>query len=384
MELIKYISKRLLDIILRFFWIFPIEGKTICFISEHSYSFGDNLKYLALYLKENTDYKIVFVAKDFLGIEEAGCIPVSFYSAKHFYYALTSCVVITNRGGISYLPIRKKQLVINTWHGGGPYKKTVGDAKDDFWYRKENKYNARKVDYILSSCRICSDTEIKGMEYEEKQCLNFGQPKVDPFFDNEADYRNYIHSYYGIEKNKRIILYAPTYRGEFEGYGCVISNEMLEIDPDRIINSLHQKFGGEWAFAVRLHPRLKNAKLKANNIVNMTNYPDVQEILFATDVLITDYSSIMWDYSYSKKPCFIYAKDIEEYSISPGFYSDYRTWPFSISKTTDELISCIDKFDMNKYWEKVEEHHIRTGSFETGKACELCAKLIAKHIESNY
>lgn len=384
MECVKYFIKRVMDIALRIFYIFPVDENRICFISEHSYTFGDNLKYLALHLKNSdVNCQIVFIAKDFSGIKEAGIIPLKFHSLKHFYYALTSSVVITNRGGVSYLPIRGKQLVINTWHGGGPYKKSVGDIKEDYWYTKENNYNAKKINYILSSCKIFSDVESKGMGYTDAQCINCGQPKVDLFFKDNSGYREKIYNYYHIDKTKHLVLYAPTYRGEFTGYDNVISDEELELEHREVLLALENKFGGNWVFALRLHPRLKKCKVDCSDIVNMTEYPDVQEILLASDALITDYSSIIWDFSFSKKPCFVYAKDIEEYSKHPGFYIDYHRWPYLIAESNEKLIANINTFRMEKYLQKLKKHYAESGSFESGHACETCEKIIKEHMGIN-
>lgn len=108
----------------------------------------------------------------------------------------------------------------------------------------------------------------------------------------------------------------------------------------------------------------------------MSLYPDMQELLCATDILITDYSSCMWDFSLMYKPCFIYANDLEEYKIERNFHTPIKEWPFPLSINNDELIKNINDFDNNKYIKKVKEHHEKLGSYENGQASKKMCILI--------
>lgn len=377
----KYFVKSFFCIVLRIFWIFPIKKNTVIFINEHSHNFSDNLKYLALYmLKREKNIKIVYALKNFDEVRDFPIIPVKIFSIKYFYYALTSSVIVVNAGGISYLPLRKEQLSINTWHGGGPYKKTGADSIASVWYRLQTKKNAENIDYVMSSCRICTKEEAKSLYYNDSQVLNSGSPRVDMFFEDYSIIKNNVYKYFNIKSTKKIILYAPTYRGIFEGYDGVLKNSVLNLDYKKLITAVKNRFGGEWVFAIRLHPRLKNIKICSKDIINMNDYPDVQEILASTDILITDYSSIMWDYSFTKKPCFIFATDLEDYISERGFYMEPSHWPFPISTDNDELVSTIANYDERKYFDKLSQHYIDVGSYEHGNACKVAYEKILNHI----
>lgn len=409
MEMFKYYTKVIISFFLRIFWIFPVRKNKIFMMNDHSYTFSDNLKYLTLYLLETEPekYRIYFSLKNADGIDNLPVTPVKWLSLKHFYYAITSGVVITNNGGTAYLPIRKKQLVINTWHGGGPYKVTGTQALNDYyqmnedpnktpeekkkeqkrnqkliyWFEKDLQYNARKVNYMLSSCKMCTEAEAKGMFYTDEQCLDSGMPRMDWMFrqDKVAAIKEKVFREYNISSDKKMILYAPTFRGFFSDYSGVIMEDMLEIDYKRVIESAESRFGGKWVFAVRLHPRLKDANIKSDGIINMTQYPDAQELLMAADMLITDYSSVMWDVSFTKNPVYIFATDINDYQVKRGFYLPPEDWPFPIASNNDEMNANILKFDYDTYEKKVEEHHILVGSFENGTACQTVKKIIDKH-----
>lgn len=380
----KYILKIIISLILHFFWIFPIQKNKILFMNDHSYTFSDNLKYLSIYLLNNKDnnYTIYFSLKDPNGITDKRIIPVKFLSFMHFYHALTSSVVITNNSGIVYLPVRKKQLIINTWHGGGPYKVTGTDAINNIWYSKDMHYTASKVNYILSSCKVFSEEEAIGMGYQASQVINCGMPRMDSFFDPEfkSIARKRIYNTYGIPENSKLVIYAPTFRGLFESYESVIANDVLEIDYHRLLKALKDRFSGDWIFAVRLHPRLKDIHFKETDLLNMSDYPDAEEILVAADALVTDYSSVMWDFSFSKKPIFLFAPDINDYEVKRGFYILPEEWPYPIATTNDEMEKNIQLYDGKEYLDKVNKHHDDVGSFESGKTCATIKSMIDQHI----
>ena len=387
-EFCKYYFKKMISGLLRVFWIFPVKSNKILFINEHSYTFSDNLKYLSLYLNQNNrentcKYDLYFSLKDSKGLNEPYIKPVKIFSIYHFYHALTSSVLFTNAGGISYLPIRRNQLVISTWHGGGPYKVTGVDAIPGYWYEKETQYNAKKVNYILSSCKVFTEQEAPGMYYKPEQIVNCGMPRMDFFFDESAlaQMKKKVFDEYNIPLDSKLVIYMPTFRGIFEDYSGVIADDILELDYKGVVDTLQERFGGDWVFAVRLHPRLKDIHFKNNDLINMSLYPDSEELLMAADVLITDYSSVMWDFSFSKKPIFLFATDINDYETRRGFYMSPDKWPFPIATNNEEMKEIITNFDNNTYQKSLKNHYIDAGSYEQGIACETVKEMIDKHIE---
>ena len=126
------------------------------------------------------------------------------------------------------------------------------------------------------------------------------------------------------------------------------------------------------------------AELPVNNfvalyfllIINASQYPDIQELLCAADILITDYSSCIWDFSFTFKPCFIYAPDLKKYQDEQGFYTPIEDWPFPLAKTNQQLMENIIVFDDEKYKQAVKKHHADLGSYETGTACEQFCRAV--------
>lgn len=147
-----------------------------------------------------------------------------------------------------------------------------------------------------------------------------------------------------------------------------------------MLHAIRDKFSGECCMLLKGHPHRKDMIVFENfsdhKVFDVTNYPDMQELLCAADILITDYSSCMWDFSLMYKPCFIYATDIEQYKQERDFYTPMSEWPFPIATNTDELINNILNFNQEEYVQKVKQHHKALGSFEDGHASERICKLI--------
>ena len=242
---------------------------------------------------------------------------------------------------------------------------------------KMHKKNTR---YILSSCKYFTDYEAKAMLFLEEDCIPCGMPRNDIFFQKDSSIREKVYKYYGLDTKSKFILFAPTFRTEQQDpYTKKIHISTMDIQ--RAVNSVNKKFGEQlWNFGIRLHPKLRNTDIAEKGIVNCTDYPDIQELLYSADILITDYSSLMWDFSLTGKPCFIYADDIDEYEREHGFYMPSSQWPYPIARTNDELEKNILSFDLLKYQDAVKKHHKESGSYEQGKACETVINLIENYI----
>jgi len=300
---------------------------------------------------------------------------------------MTSKFFITTSGAIAYIPFRKKQIVINTWHGGGAYKKMGLDTTNNFFYRLDCKLTAKKTSYFLSSNKYFSDIVNRSLLISYDKFLNIGLPRNDIFFTDYSDIIKKVKNHYKISENKKIIMYAPTYR-PFKGNPFFLKHELgpYEIDVDLILKELEKKFKDEWVFGLRLHPSIAELfpKTLDEKIINMSDYDDIQELMCASDILINDYSSTMWDYVQTKKPCFIFAKDLDEYENSNGLYTKPSSWPFPLARNNQEFIENIRVFDYKKYLKDVEYYFTWMENYETGIACkQLCEKIYSIWKEEN-
>lgn len=382
MAFLHYATKCIIHFFLHVFWLFPINRNRIFLLNELSFKYGDNLKYLNEYIKKNykDKYEVIFPLVDKEESVKEGLRDVKPFSIKYFYFLLTSNVIITNAGGVSYLPLRKKQLCISTWHGGGPYKKTGNTLYSNKWYDKELLLHKKNTKYILSSCEYFSRYEAPGMLFDYSSCIPCGMPRNDIFFEEQILLRKKVFETYGLDESIKLIIFAPTYRSDVKSFTSTKEYHVSDIDYIGLLSVVEKKFGGKWKFAIRLHPKLQDVRINTHDILNLTDYPDVQELLYIADLVITDYSSLMWDFSFTNRPCFIYADDIDEYEKTRGFYMPSSQWPYPIARNNKELMDKIKAFDLAPYQKAVKKHHIDSGSYEQGVACKTVIDLIEKKL----
>ena len=367
--------------------IFPIKKNRILLLENilnFDAQYNSNTKYISEYLLKNYPnvFEIIYPLgkeRDFSIFKEKDITPVKLGSLKYYYYVMTSKFFITTSGAIAYIPFRKKQIVINTWHGGGAYKKMGLDTTNNFFYRLDCKLTAKKTSYFLSSNKYFSDIVNRSLLISYDKFLNIGLPRNDIFFTDYSDIIKKVKNHYKIDENKKIIMYAPTYR-PFKGNPFFLKHELgpYEIDVDLILKELEKKFKDEWVFGLRLHPSIAELfpKTLDAKIINMSDYDDIQELMCASDILINDYSSTMWDYVQTKKPCFIFAKDLDEYENSTGLYTQPSSWPFPLARNNQEFVENIRIFDNEKYLKDVEYYFNWMENYETGMACKQLCEMI--------
>ncbi len=381
----RYFIKKALRILLRVFYMFPVCPNRIILFNMVSFTYGDNPKYINEYIKRHgkNKYQVIFTLRN-PEENDGSFICVKPYSLKFFYYYLTSSIVVTNSTAVSYVPFRRQQLVINTWHGGGAYKKVYVEASHNKWAEKARNMHGEGIDYMMSACRAFTEAITKDMRVRLEKFLKSGTPKVDVFFEDRPEIKERVRRYYSLSEKERIILYAPTFRSDISSFhnsfkGMFLCGD-LDIDYCNVIKAFEQRFGGTWRFAIRLHPQLENIEF-GPDVLNFKDYPDMQELLYTVDALITDYSSSMWDFSFTFRPCFLYAPDVDQYERERGFHTSPSSWPFPLARSNEELERNILNFDQESYNKRVRKHHEDLGSYETGHACEKVFELIKKHVQ---
>lgn len=202
------------------------------------------------------------------------------------------------------------------------------------------------------------------------EILKSGCPRSDILFDamKPIEMRDKL----GFE-NKKICMYAPTFRNSH-------SLEVYSLDFAQLKDNLEKKFSGEWIILLKLHPNIAYVSMNnlPNFVKNYSSYYDAQELLVMSDVLITDYSSIIYDFMLTERPAFIYATDFNDYEKERGFLIDLKETPFPISTNNEELGKTISEFDSHSYSEKIFAFKNKVGSFDDGYASERIIEWIKK------
>lgn len=329
-------SKKVIQIIIynMYVHIFRCNEKRVLIASNTKNELYGNLLYIYNELKKyDYDIKILLINK-------ASYIEKIKYDLKLLYYVATSkYILIDDFFPLMYvLKIRKGSKFIQVWHALGAYKK-VGYSRQDIGNNKSLTHK-NYTDTIVSSDDVIENyAEAFGISKDKVHPL--GIPRTDMFFNEEEmeNKKKELYRKYNILKNKRIILFAPTFRGR----GRKSANY-----PEEYINleTIYKSLSEHDIFIMKLHPFIKNQIIikeeYKDKIIDLTDYHDINDILLITDLLITDYSSVIFEYVFLEKPIVLYVPDLEEYNNSRSFYYDYNEYVYgAIAKTQEELIENI-------------------------------------------
>ncbi|MDQ0975374.1 CDP-glycerol glycerophosphotransferase [Neobacillus niacini] len=365
--------------IIYIFNLLPIKKNKIFFFSYYGSQYGCSPKYISEYILKNypkDKFDVVWAFNDLNGKEHLSDFrKVKIMTFRYFYELCTSKIVITNFRTTDLYVKRKNQYYIQTWHSFLRLKQIEKDAEESLPsnYINMAKKDSRKCDLLLSGCDYSSDIFKRAFWYEG-DIFEHGTPRNDLLFKDNSFFRNKILKELDVQDNQKIILYAPTFRKDN-------NLEVYNIQYSNIMERLKNKFGGEWVFLVKLHPHLMSQSSQLtfyNNVIDVTSYDDIQELLSIADVLITDYSSLMFDFAITQRPCFLFVPDLVEYiKKDRNLYFDIKELPFISAENTQELLDKIESFDNTMYSQRLSYFLKRVGSFESGKANEH----LLKHIE---
>lgn len=335
-----------------------------------------NPKYMCEYLMEHAPgaYEIIWAVSDpekYRFLEKKGIRLVRHFSLASFPYLMTAKVIVSSGSYAPWFPFRKGQYFIHTWHGGGAYKKVENDMPGANWAtRRRADFCAKNISLFVSSSKAITKKLIRGAFTYRGEVMEVGMPRNDFLVRGELGGAvKRVREFYHIDPEEKVVLYAPTYR----------SNEKeVRLDADALLGKLEA--GGErWRFFYRFH-RYAGTKIAVvgERAEKAADYPEMQELLAATDLLLTDYSSSIWDYSFLYRPCFLYVPDLDEYVKKTGFYLDIHRWQFPLAKDQEELHALIEAYDPAENRRRIKEHHRLLGSTETGESCRYIAQKIAE------
>lgn len=267
------------------------------------------------------------------------------------------------------MPKKKEQIYINTWHGSMGIKRLSGNKN---WMRKARRCD-RLTDYCVSNSRF-EEEVYHNTFWPNVPVLKYGHARNDVFFNKALceELRKKALQYFELDEETKLFLYAPTFRDN--------GNKYEQVDYLLLKEALENKFGGTWVILVRLHFKdRKRNFVSSEYIKDASCYGDMQELLPAIDIGMTDYSSWAYDYILTRRPMFFYAPDSEEYNQTRGMYYSLESTGFPLAYNNLELINAIESFCDETYQEKVTAFLNEKGCYETGTACK---QIVDKLIES--
>lgn len=364
------------------FRVLPIRKNKIVASNIHGKNYGENPGYIfSEIINQKLNYDLVWLQKDILHPVPIGVRKVRYGSLKAMYELYTAKIIINNVKNGPVWKKRRGQYYIQTWHGAFPLKYIEKEAEDKLSprYVELSKEDSKNTDLMISGCKMESEIMRSSFWYTG-EIFECGIPRSDVLFSCGKEYISNLKDKYSIGNSVHVLLYAPTFRDDG-------NTSIYNLNIEEVINTLEKVYNEKWICIVRLHPNISNRDsiIKySNSIINGSKYSDPQELILLSDILITDYSSIMMDFGIINKPVFLYTPDLDQFrNEGRGLREIFDQLPFTCCKSNQEILLAIRNFNHKKYTENLLHFiHNIYGGFDDGHACERVVKRIKDVIEA--
>jgi len=346
-----------------FFWLLPIKSNRIVICNFYGQGFGDNPKYIVEeIIKRGLDFDIVWlVKKDLMGKVRfpTKVRVVEYKSFRSLYELATARLWLDNCRKVFYPPKRKSQFYIQTWHGGLGVKSVEKDAESKLSkiYVWNAKKDAKITDLMISDGSYITNLFSRSFWYDG-DIMECGFPRNDILLQNSEEMKKQIKERLNLKLTDKILLYAPTFRN-------IPRVEDYLFDSEKVRDSLHRKFGGNWVILFRLHPNISSVTgdlIKfPSDLIDVSKYEDLQELLLVSDAFMTDFSGCLSDFFLLKRPIFLYCTNYSDYFKERGFSTDIKSLGFPMAESNEELIKHIEEFNMEDCMKAIEANYRRLG-----------------------
>lgn len=367
--------KSIMSLIFRFIGILiPLNDKMILF-NAHGRRYNDSPK--AIYLKMINDsrykeYEFVWALDEPDKYDIPGCSKVKMDTIKYFITALKAKYWITCVNIERGLHFKKKQTIyLNTWHGT-PLK-LIGNAVSG---RKDFDFSS--VDIFCTAGKYEDEIYKRDFNVLEDNLLLSGLPRNDELYNVSDEQIETYKKVLNIPIDKKIILYAPTWRDSTD------RGKSYSIKPPINIDYWKKKLQDEYVLLLRTHAYTNDVLgVKFDEFVrDLSSYPDINQLLIISDILISDYSATIFDYSILERPIICFGYDYDEYKKDRGFYFDLdEEIPNGVLRTQESVMEKILALDYKNECEKTKRFknkYLNVG----GNATVQCIDLLFKNKES--
>ncbi len=352
-------------------------------IATNTFTYTCNPKYIyEEIIRRRLNYKVVWLVnkKKSWGPDcpdNIRAIPLN--TAKGLHEAYSAKIWLDNGIVFSeHFDKKEGQIHLQTMHGSLGIKRldnavlgrnARGKSGQKVVWRESNE-----TDYVITNSKFEEDA-FRTVFWKHTDMVRLGHARTDVLFDTSqdriAEIRQQLLGRFGIPVEKNLALYAPTHRA-----GLTAAD--LSIDYQDMCKALQEKFGGEYVVMIRMHKKTKNIALgkelggkpEGKVLYDVTDYPDIQELMLVAAIGITDYSSWIYDYVLTRKPGFIFATDLERYNTNTGFYYPLEETPFPICQSHGQLVEEIRRFDNGKYLQRVEGFLAEKQSVDDGASAK--------------
>ena len=362
--------------ILCFLALLPARDHKIVFDNFGGRGYGCDPKYIAEeLLKRDEDLDLVWLTRSMSEEFPKGIRPVRYGGIRAVYEQATARVWVDNfKSGIR---IRKKkaQYYIQTWHSSLGLKKNEQDAgRLDRAYVRRAVRDASMTDLMYSNNAFRADKYRNSFWYHG-EVMRCGHPRNGVLLHTPPAVIRKVRKHFGIPEEKRILLYAPTFRSKTGGVG-------YRLDIGACLEVLRDRFGGDYICLFRMHPNVAYQGTDCSEgVIPASDYPDMQELMAAADVMITDYSGSMFEFMLTGRPVFLFAGDVARYLAEEReLYFTFGELPFSLAEDETQLRQNILAFDYEAYRTACRQFMELVGMEEDGEGARVLADRILEEI----
>ncbi|ASN04117.1 CDP-glycerol glycerophosphotransferase family protein [Virgibacillus necropolis] len=330
------------------FSLFPQKKKTV-FVA----SFGDNILFTLKELEKQVDDQVIILKTSQCKVDfgQASISKELTFKLSHlfkwiqsiYHLATADKVFVDNYYGfLAVTDFKPNVQCIQLWHAAGAIKQfglkdpSIKDRTPRAYERFLQVY--QRFTHVVVGSEKMATIFRESFGLSNEAISRTGIPRSDFFYDTTKmrEVGRELKASFPVINRKKVILYAPTYRDD------QLNEAKIALD----IQKLEDKFSDQYVLFLKLHPAIKREFYNAhsNFVYDVSDMADLNELLVITDILITDYSSIPFEFSLLERPMIFFAYDKEEYANTVGFWEDYETLvPGSVVGTTEEIIEIIDK-----------------------------------------
>lgn len=394
MRLLQIVKKwvgRVIRILYRWTYkMVKVDPKLVIFIAFHGRGYSDNPR--AIYEAMRQDprfegYRFIWFIKKHKQkqITIPGAEVKEYFSFSYFYYMSKAKYWIINCKMPDYIAKKEEQVYLQTWHGT-PLKRLAHDieaAEDMTFYRSAVSFaqmtqsydiDVARYNYMISPNRFCTEVFQSAFRIQRERLIETGYPRNDFICNTTKEEMERMKEKYQLPKDKKVVLYAPTWRDN----SYVASGYTFELKAD--FHKWKEILGEEYIVVFKPHYLIINTYEKDSSLqgflYSIPAEADICELYVISDMLITDYSSVFFDYAILKRPIYFYMYDIEEYANDlRGFYLDiHKDLPGDIYTNEDELLAAVkqDAYDETAY----QAFYERFCSCEDGKAAKRVIDIV--------
>lgn len=361
----------------------PVDDKTVLFVAFHGRGYLCNPKYIHEYMVNSEEYKnfkCIWALKKSEFLDIKGAEVIRYNGIKYLYYLARCKYLVSNCKLPRYIIKKEEQVYVQTWHGT-PLKKLAHDINIDdnaTFYRTEVSkkemtdsydYDVSRYDYLISPNKFSSEKFLTAFKINKDKIIETGYPRNDFLSTISINEIDNLKEKFNLPKDKKVILYAPTWRdNSYNNKGYIFN---LEVN----FNLWREYLGDDYVVIFKPHYLIVNEFKKEDLrgfLFNASENEDINELYAISDMLITDYSSVFFDYSILKKPILFYMYDMEEYKENlRGFYLNiYEDLPGPIITDEYELLSIIKGIykENNLFNEIIDKFNDRFNYLEDGNS----------------